>query len=104
MTGGNLDDDQITKAALGTLAERVSSLEAMTKEARSDRGRMEREMRELRQEVRDGFDEFRKALMPLATMASASKMFAGFLFAFITAVGIVLAAADQVWSWVISWR
>ena len=89
MAGGNLDDDQITKAALGTLAERVSSLEAMTREARSDRSRMEREMRELRQEVRDGFDEFRKA---------ASKMLLALMFACITAAGVLFAIADRVWS------
>lgn len=98
MAGGNLDDDQITKAALGTLAERVSSLEAMTKEARSDRTRMEREMRELRQEVKEGFDEFRKALTPLVTMATASKMLLALMFACITAAGVLFAIADRVWS------
>ncbi|MGX1306216.1 putative lysophospholipase L1 biosynthesis ABC-type transport system permease subunit [Amorphus suaedae] len=60
---------------------------------------MELEIRELRQEARKAFGEFRKALMPLVTMALANKMLLALMVAGITAAGVLFAIADRVWAW-----
>ena len=102
-----LDDSQLTQHALGRFAERMDRMEArttqaelMARNAESDRKRLGQDMRELRGEVREGFDDLRRQLAPVTAMTTAQKMVFAWLFALLTAAGVLVAIGDKLLVWI----